>query len=99
MGIAYNAALQLATIALAATGYRPDRLRAHERTILSLGFTVALSQDAIDVLDGVRRKRNISNYERAGTASASEAFEVLALAQDLRRCVQEWLETHHPGLL
>jgi hypothetical protein len=36
LGIAYNAALQLATLALAAEGYRPGRERAHERAILSL---------------------------------------------------------------
>ena len=29
MAISYNAALQLATVALAAKGYRPERLRAH----------------------------------------------------------------------
>jgi hypothetical protein len=36
LGITYNAALQLATIALAAEGFRAGRERRHERTILSL---------------------------------------------------------------
>jgi hypothetical protein len=31
LGIVYNAALQLATLALAVEGYRPGRERAHER--------------------------------------------------------------------
>lgn len=74
------------------------RLRAHERAILSLGFTVALDSATIDLLDGIRRKRNISNYERSGTASAKEAAEVLAVAQGLRETVLRWLQEHHPNL-
>lgn len=99
MGIAYNAALQLATVALAASGYRPARDRAHERTILALRYTVELDQSTIDTLDSVRRKRNISNYERAGTASSSEATEVYEIASDLRAKVMSWLEKQHPALL
>ena len=99
LGISYNAALQLAILALAAEGYRVDRQRAHERAILSLRFTVELEKDHIAVLDGVRRKRNIANYERAGTASAGEAEEVFQLACDLRTRVMEWLKRNHPHLL
>ena len=97
LGIAYNGALQLATLALAAEGFRAARLRAHERAILSLRFTVALDSATIDLLDGIRRKRN-SNYERAGTASAKEAAEVLAVALTLRETVLRWLQEHHPNL-
>ncbi len=99
LGIAYNAALQLAILALAAEGYRPDRQRAHERAIHSLRFTVRLENDRIAVLDGVRRKRNVASYERAGTASATEAEEILRLARDLRSRTLEWLGQHHPQLL
>lgn len=99
MGIAYNAALQLATVALAASGYRTVRERSHERTILSLRYTVALDQASIDTLDSARRKRNASNYERAGTASPSEAAEIHELAVTLRETVMDWLEEHHPQLL
>ena len=35
-GIAYNAALQLCTILLNASGYRPEKLQAHYRTLQSL---------------------------------------------------------------
>ncbi len=98
LGIAYNAALQLATIALAASGYRPGRERAHERAIQSLRHSVMLDQDLIDTLDGVRRKRNLINYDRAGTASSSEAAEMHELAIELRGIVVAWLERHHPNL-
>jgi hypothetical protein len=98
LGIAYNAALQLATLALAAEGYRPARERAHERAILSLRFTVCIEGPLVDTLDGVRRKRNISNYERAGTASASEAREMYKIATELRNRVLAWLRATHPEL-
>lgn len=98
MGIAYNAALQLATLALAASGYRADRARGHERTILSLRYTVGLDEELVDTLDGIRRKRNRSNYERAGTASSSEAEEVYQIASDLRIRVCRWLERTRPDL-
>src|SRR3954467_8984934 len=62
LGITYNAALQLATLALAAAGYRPGRDRAHERAILSLRETVGVDRATVDLLDAVRRKRNQSNY-------------------------------------
>ncbi len=99
MSIAYNAALQLATIALAAEGLRGERTRTHERAILSLQFTVGLDPILVDILDGVRRKRNQSNYARAGTTSASEAAEVVSLATELRERVLNWLEQKHPELL
>jgi hypothetical protein len=99
MGIAYNAALQLATLALAASGYRPGRDRAHERTIQSLRYTVALDQATVDVLDTVRRKRNASSYDRAGLTSATEAAEVHDLAVALRARVLVWLRQEHPELV
>jgi hypothetical protein len=51
------------------------------------------------VLDAVRRKRNLSNYERAGIASQSEADEIYKLAVSLRKEVINWLKQSHPELL
>lgn len=99
LGIAYNAALQLATLALAAEGYRPARERAHERAILSLHFTLGTAVRTIDLLDIVRRKRNQINYERAGTTSATEADELYRVASQLRADVIHWLGQHHPTLV
>lgn len=99
LGISYNAALQLANLALAAAGYRTTRERSHERAIQSLCFTVGVDQELIDLLDAVRRRGNISNYDRAGTTSASEAAEVYELAIKLRGIVLEWMQGVHPDLL
>lgn len=103
LGISYNAALQLATLALAAEGYRPGRERAHERAILSLRHTVGVAPNTVDLLDVVRRKRNQINYERAGTTSASEARELHAAVRAIRGDVIVWLRKKHrelcpPGL-
>ena len=98
LGITYNAALQLATLALAAEGYRPGRERAHERAILSLRDTVDIGSRTVDLLDTIRRKRNQINYERAGTTSAAEAEELYRTVTNLRGDVVRWLTKKHPAL-
>jgi hypothetical protein len=99
LAIAHNAALQIATLALAAEGYRPSRDRSHERAIESLRYTLKTKRSTIDVLDAVRRKRNLSNYERAGAVSQSEADELYQIARDLLEQLKEWLKANHPNLL
>lgn len=99
LGIAYNAILQLATLALAAEGFRPGRERAHERAIQSLTLTLGLDASLVDAIDGIRRKRNISNYERAGTASEAEAAEVFEIAMELRSRALKWLRQEHRDLV
>lgn len=99
LAMAYNAALQLATLALAAEGFRAERLRAHERVIQSLRHTIAADRVVVDVLDAVRRKRNVSNYERAGTATEGEVAEVYLIAIALREKVRAWLAERHPELI
>jgi hypothetical protein len=99
LSIAYNAALQLSILALAAEGYRAERQRVHERAIQSLRYTIGLDQSAVDTLDVIRRKRHQSNYERAGTASPSEATEVLEIAKDLNSKIREWFKEKHPNLV
>ncbi|HEY4320390.1 MAG TPA: hypothetical protein VGM77_04345 [Gemmatimonadales bacterium] len=98
LGITYNAALQLAMLALAAEGYRPARERSHERAILSLALSVRISPATVGLLDTVRRKRNQSNYERAGTTSDAEATEFYSVVAGLRTDVVQWLTTNHPAL-
>lgn len=99
LGITYNAALQLATLALAAEGYRPGRERAHERAILSLHDTVGVDSKTVDLLDAIRRKRNQINYERAGTTSAAEADEIYRVVTTLRSDVVRWLRRNHRALV
>lgn len=97
--IAYNSALQCATAALAASGYRADRLNKHMRTIECLEFTVALDSKDVDLLDRCRRKRHTAVYEQVGAVSDHEAEEMLGLAQRLRKHVEDWLKKEHPQLV
>ena len=92
LNIAYNAALQSAKAALAAAGYRAQREAHHYRIIHSLEYTVQASERLIVQLDLFRKKRNISDYERAGTISDQEVHEMIDLAKSLRKMVEKWLE-------
>jgi len=97
--IAYNAALQLATTALAASGYRAAREMHHYRVVQSLPLTVGADSALVDQLDQYRRKRHQGAYERAGLVSEREATEMYALAAHLRDIVLSWLQAEHPDLL
>lgn len=99
LAIAYNAALQAALAGLAAEGYRVAREAHHFRAIQSLAFTVGCSKELISHLDAFRKKRNISDYERAGSVSIQEAEEMQELAQALRAELVGWLRRTHPDLL
>ena len=96
--IAYNAALQAATAALAAAGYRAARDNHHYRVIQSLEFTTAPGRKFIDTLDGFRKKRNISSYDLAGAVSDKEADEMIKLATSLRADVEKWMRATRPEL-
>ena len=64
MAIAYNAALHVTIVGLAAEGYRVARESHHFRAIQSLEFTLRCNSKLIARLDAFRKKRNISDYER-----------------------------------
>ncbi|MBU2262802.1 MAG: hypothetical protein KKF02_12895 [Proteobacteria bacterium] len=99
LNIAYNAALQAATIALAASGYRASRESHHYRIIQSLAHTIDAPASLIAHFDQFRKKRNIGGYERAGITSDQEAREMFFLAKKIRDDVAEWLRTIHPELM
>jgi hypothetical protein len=98
LNIAYNAALQLATAALAASGYRAERKSHHYRVIQSLALTICTSACVVDELDGFRKKRNVGGYEHAGSTSDQEAQEMISVARHLREQVRDWLRREHPDL-
>jgi hypothetical protein len=99
LNIAYNAALQLATAALAACGYRAGREAHHYRVIQSLSLTVGTDRMLVIRFDIFRKKRNITGYDRAGAVSEQEAEEMFALANEIYRLVKTWLKAHHPELI
>lgn len=98
LAIAYNAALQMATAALAACGYRSAREAHHYRVIQSLCYTIKADSALIAQFDKFRKKRNIGGYERAWAVSDQEAGEMLVLAKRLRDDIEDWLKENHPEL-
>lgn len=99
LNIAYNAALQAATAALAVCGYRASRESHHYRVIQSLTLTIEADETLVRRFDMFRKKRNIGGYERVGMVSNQEADEMIALAERIRQELIDWLRTYHPELL
>jgi len=99
LNIAYTAALQTATAALAASNYRAEREAHHYRVIQSLAYTIRADAGLVTLFDQFRKKRNISGYDHAGMISNQEAKEMVDLANRLRQEVEEWLHKNHPDLM
>lgn len=98
LAIAYNAALQMAIAALAASGYRTAHESHHYRVIQTLRYTIGADSALVAQFDKFRKKRNIGEYERAWMVSEQEANEMFVLAQKLREDIEDWLRTNHPAL-
>jgi uncharacterized protein (UPF0332 family) len=98
LSIAHNAALQAATAAFAAAGYRARKEGQHYLVIQSLAFTLKTDPKVIKQLDKFRQKRNISDYDQPGLVTEQEAEEMITLAQQIRDNVEEWIRTNHVGL-
>ena len=99
--IAYNAGLQLATLVLFAAGHRTGRGESkHYRVIQALPLVMGNDFNVIrDYLDNCRRKRNVSEYDTAGTISKKEVKDLLALILNFKNQVEEWLRENHPDLI
>src|SRR6266850_6729824 len=87
--IAYNAALQAVTAALAAAGYRASRENHHYRVIQSLELTLGKDAKFIRAFDAFRKKRNVSSYDIGGGISNGEVEEMIAIAKALQEGVRE----------
>ena len=99
-GIAYNAALKLCTVLLHASGYRPEKLLQHFRTIAAVQEILGNDKaDAVAYLELCRVKRNTAEYDMAGVVSESEALELIEFTNQLRTEVLYWLNKHHRNLV
>ena len=96
---AYNGALSLGTLALAASGYRTTGLAHHATTFLALPLAMGEEyRQLADYLDSCRRKRNIVEYRKVGEVTESELEQLLSKARQLRRDLLDWLFAEHPRL-
>ena len=96
----YNAALQLATIALRVSGYRSSGAGHHWVTFQMLPTIMGSEeQNRADYFDACRRKRNTADYDTAGEISDSEAAELYAEVLSFRHCVLNWMRRNYLELL
>ena len=100
LNLAYNAAKQCAKLSLAVSGYRTSRRDSNHYTLIqSLRYTMQLDSDTVELLDRFRKKRNIAEYERAGSITKTESSEAIELALKIFELTCVWLKENHPELL
>ncbi len=91
-GIAYNAALKLATILVRSAGYRVKGQGHHMNTIALIpDFLGRDKKEYSDYLDTCRRKRNTVEYDCAGGATREDVMELQGFVNEFRTEVRKTL--------
>ena len=99
-GLAYEAALLLAKMAIACTGYRVKGQGAHHTTFVALELAMgAPARPTALYFERCRRKRNQLSYDAAGVVSDAEAEELVTQVGQFRQTVHEWITQQHPELV
>jgi hypothetical protein len=93
-GIAYNAALKLASILVRASGYRIKGQGHHMNIIAMIPLVLgAHKKDDADYLDTCRRKRNIVEYDCVGGATDLDVQELRDFVYEFQKEVLIWLKS------
>lgn len=97
---AYKAIMQCAMVSLRANGFRTltSRPGHHQTALQTLPLTIGLEAERMRVLDGLRKQRNLSDYE-GDPVTERAAEECLSQAQRLLADVKAWLQQNKPDLL
>ena len=99
-GIAYQAALLAAKMAIACAGYRVKGTGAHHTTFEALKLALGSGvKKTADYLDRCRRKRNIIEYDSQGVVTSTDVDEILKQASALSRDVETWISKNYPTLV
>lgn len=96
---AYKAIMQSAMAALRANGYRTltSRPGHHQTTLQTLPLTIGLANDRMIVVDGLRKQRNLADYE-GEPVTAQTVAECVAQAKRLLADVKAWIAANKPEL-
>jgi hypothetical protein len=97
---AYNAALQVANMAIACAGYRVTAKTGHHKiTIDSVNLALgSAAANYADYFETCRRKRNVIDYTRSHVATDTEASEILQRATEFHELVESWINSRSPDL-
>jgi hypothetical protein len=94
---AYNAVLQLATMAVACSGYRVSAKQGHhENTFVALDL--AMGKPVVKLskyFNACRKKRNTLDYNLANIITETELQELLKKAEEFRKLVDDWIRKNH----
>lgn len=91
--------MQASQAALFANACRPNTSEGghHMTMVQALVHTIGLEAARMQVLDALRRKRNVIDYS-GDEPDASEVREAIAAAEHLLKDVTAWLSANHPEL-
>lgn len=97
---AYKCIMQCAMLGLWANGYRTSTSQPghHQTALQTLPKTMGLGSDLVIVLDALRKKRNLSDYEGNAVTPAATA-ECFEQAQRLLAHTRAWIKVHRSHLL
>jgi hypothetical protein len=97
--LAYDAALDLATIAVLASGHRiKTRVAHHQLTIEAAGFALGNeTASLISYLDRCRRRRNVIAYD-GDEIGENLADEILKETSRFAEIIDAWLQKAHAEL-
>jgi len=94
---AYNAVLQTATILLYCRGYKPKGVGYHFTVFQTMKEIMGNNyHDLADYFDACRAKRNITDYDYAGSISRVEVQDLITEAENFLNVVLSWLKEHCP---
>lgn len=98
--IAYEALLQAGLAALRANALRPDSRGGHHILALqTLNNTIAYPKEKLRLLDEFRRQRSAGLYDGAFEPTKEEVRAILDTVDDVKKHLEQWLQTQHPELL
>jgi len=96
---AYKCIMQCAMAALWVNGYRTSTSQPghHQTALQTLPTTIGLPASTVIILDGLRKQRNVSDYE-GDPISDQAVVECIRQAMQLYQDVLEWISTHRAEL-
>jgi len=97
---AYKAIMQLSNVALQANGYRTLASKpGHHMTMIQvLSQTISLDKRKVNVLDALRKQRNVADYS-GDIVPAGAVDECVKHAESLLHGVNHWLQENKPRMI
>lgn len=97
---AYKCIMKCAMVALWVNGYRTSTSQPghHQTAIQTLPTTISLPQSTVIILDGLRKQRNVSDYE-GDPVSDQAVIECIKQAENLYQFVLDWIKINRADLV